>query len=105
MKWFKLAAEQGNASAQYNLGVMYFNGQGGPQNDETAVKWWRLAAKQGYDSAQLFLGFMYESGRGVPQNDKTAVKWFRLAAEQGKWQCPVQSGYDVRQRTRCSTEL
>ena len=44
-EWTPLA-EQGYASAQYNLGQMYRNGQGVPQNDKTAVKWYRLAAEQ-----------------------------------------------------------
>ena len=39
----KRLAEQGIAFAQYNLGVMYANGRGVPQNDAEAVKWYRLA--------------------------------------------------------------
>ena len=45
-------AEQGNANAQFNLGVMYNSGKGVPQDHKTAVKWWRLAAKQGNAIAQ-----------------------------------------------------
>ena len=81
-EWTPLA-EQGNAAAQGNLGVMYEKGQGVPRDDKTAVKWSRLAAKQGNAAAQGNLGVMYEKGQGVPQDDKTAVKWYRLAAEQG----------------------
>ena len=47
LREWKPLAEQGNASAQSNLGVMYERGQGVPQDDKTAVKWYRLAAKQG----------------------------------------------------------
>ena len=47
VKWYRLAAEQGDADAQYNLGVMYDNGQGVPQDYAEAVKWYRLAAEQG----------------------------------------------------------
>ena len=50
-EWQPLA-EQGYADAQYNLGWMYDNGQGVPQNDKTAVKWYRLAAEQGHTLAQ-----------------------------------------------------
>jgi len=46
-KWYLLAAEQGFANAQYNLGVMYANGEGVPEDDKQAVKWFRLAAEQG----------------------------------------------------------
>ena len=81
-EWTPLA-EQGNAVAQYNLGVMYENGRGVPQDDKTAVKWYRLSAEQGDAGAQSNLGVMYGNGQGVPQDDKTAVKWHRLAAEQG----------------------
>ena len=79
----RLLAEQGNPIAQYNLGIMYANGIGVPENDAEAVKWYRLAAEQGNASAQYNLGIMYDYGRGVPENDAEAVKWFRLAAEQG----------------------
>ena len=81
-EWTPLA-EQGNATAQYNLGLMFEKGRGVPQNYKTAVKWWKLAAQQGIARAQTNLGVMYEKGQGVSQNDKTAVKWYRLAAEQG----------------------
>ena len=59
--------------AQYNLGVMYENGRGVPQNDAEAVKWYRKAAEQGLASAQNNLGVMYANGEGVPQNDAEAV--------------------------------
>ena len=81
-EWTPLA-EAGDASAQFILGVMYFTGQGVPQDDAEAVKWYRLAADQGNANAQSFLGDMYESGKGVPQDDAEAVKWYRLAADQG----------------------
>jgi len=81
-EWEPLA-EQGDASVQFNLGQMYRNGKGVPQDDKTAVKWYRLAAEQGDADAQYDLGWMYEEGQGVPQDDKTAMKWYRLAAKQG----------------------
>jgi TPR repeat protein len=56
-------AEQGNAVAQYNLGVMYTAGQGVAQDDRVAVKWFRLGAEQGNPDAQANLGFMYDSGQ------------------------------------------
>jgi TPR repeat protein len=52
VKWWKLAAEQGIADAQFNLGLMYSTGQGVPQDNKTAVKWWKLAAEQGDAEAQ-----------------------------------------------------
>jgi TPR repeat protein len=81
-EWRPLA-EQGNAYAQSNLGVMYEGGQGITQDYKEAVKWYRLAAAQGVAGAQHNLGIMYDNGRGVTQDYTAAVKWYRLAAEQG----------------------
>ena len=80
--WLPLA-EQGHASAQFNLGLMYEYGQGVPQDYKEALKWYRLSAEQGIADAQFNLGVMYEDGLGVPQDDQEAVRWFRLSAEQG----------------------
>ena len=80
---FKPFAEQGDAYAQYNLGLMYDNGQGVLQDDKEAVKWYTKAAEQGYADAQYNVGVMYANGRGVLQDDKEAVKWYTKAAEQG----------------------
>ncbi len=81
-EWLPLA-EQGVAYAQFNLGVMYRNGQGVPQDDAETVKWYRKAAEQGVAGAQYNLGHMYDEGLGVRQDDARAVKWYRKAAEQG----------------------
>jgi uncharacterized protein len=81
-EWEPLA-KQGNASAQFNLGLMYDNGTGVLQDYKTAVKWYRLAAEQGIAPAQFNLGLMYANGTGVLQDYKTAVKWYRLSAKQG----------------------
>ena len=62
-------AEQGNASAQFNLGVKYYNGEGVPQDYKAAVKWYSLAAEQGLDKAQSNLGVMYNNGEGVIQDN------------------------------------
>ncbi len=76
-------AEQGDADAQFSLGVMYDKGRGVPQDDAEAVKWYREAAEWGVAEAQYKLGVMYDKGRGVPQDDAEGVKWSRKAAEQG----------------------
>ena len=83
VKWYRLAADQGSAAAQTNLGDIYDLGHGVPQNYAEAVKWYRLAADQGSAAAQNNLGALYASGHGVPQNYTEAVKWYRLAADQG----------------------
>jgi uncharacterized protein len=76
-------AEQGNASAQSNLGAMYANGLGVAQDYAQAVVWYRKAADQGNALAQFNLGVMYTNGRGVPQDYAQAGVWYRKAADQG----------------------
>ena len=82
-KEWKPLAEQGDASVQYNLGVMYDKGQGVPQNDAQAVYWFKKAAEQGDAKAQYNLGVMYNKGQGIAQNYTQAVYWYQKAAEQG----------------------
>ena len=62
IRLWRLAAEQGNAFAQYNLGDAYHYGEGVEQDYAEAVKWYRLAAEQGDEDAQLFLGDAYYYG-------------------------------------------
>src|SRR5262249_766171 len=76
-------ADQGDRAGQYNLGIMYREGQGVPRDDTEAAKWFRLAAEQGDAKAQHNLGNMYRVGQGVPQDYPEAAKWFRLAGDQG----------------------
>lgn len=65
---WKPLAEKGNVSAQYNLGLMYYDGQGVTQDYVRAVEWYRKAAKQGDADAQYNLGKMYSHGQGVIQD-------------------------------------
>ena len=76
-------AEQGYASAQFNLGLMYDKGHGVTQDYKQAVKWYRKAAEQGDADAQYNLAINYDNGQGVTQDYKQAVKWYRKSAEQG----------------------
>ena len=79
----KSLAEQGDALAQFNLGLMYDIGEGVPENDAEAVKWYRLAAEQGRADAQYNLGVMYATGEGVPENYLSAYVWQSVSAAQG----------------------
>lgn len=81
--WYRKTAEQGDAHAQYILGLMYFDGRGVARDDQQAEAWYRKAAEQGYSSAQVNLGLMHVSGRGVAKDDQQAVAWLRKAADQG----------------------
>ncbi|GHT40295.1 hypothetical protein AGMMS49921_01440 [Endomicrobiia bacterium] len=53
--WFKKSAEQGNAKAQYNLGLMYDKGEGVKQDYKEAVDWYKKAALQGHSDARTVL--------------------------------------------------
>ena len=83
LKEWKPLAEQGNAAAQYNLGVAYYKGKGVTQDYAEAVKWYRKAAEQGYADAQNNLGLMCYNGEGVLQDTIAAHMWFNIAAANG----------------------
>ena len=92
-KLMRVAADQGNSVAQYELGVMYDEGRGVIQDYKESVRWYRLSADQGDAGAQYNLGVSYEKGQGVTQDYKEAVKWYRLAADQGYAAAQVNLGY------------
>ena len=83
LRLWRTLAEEGNATAQYCIGLMYTEGKGVPQDDAVAVEWYRKAAEQGDANAQHDLGVMYFLGQGVPKDDAAAAAWYRKAAEQG----------------------
>lgn len=78
-KWYRKAAEQGDAEAQLNLGNAYFTGQGVKQDAAEAAKWYRKAADQGDPIAQNNLGICYEESSNYPQ----AMYWYKKAADKG----------------------
>jgi TPR repeat protein len=79
-KWFRMAAEKGHAKAQYWLGWLYHDGQGGITQDWTeAAKWYREAASQGNADAQYALGICFRHTLSVAET----VEWLRKAADQG----------------------
>jgi len=80
---WKPLAEQGDAEAQFYLGLLYRSGEGVEKNDRTALEWFTASAKQGYLDAQYNTGIMYMEGRGVAVSKRDAFKWWQLAAERG----------------------
>ena len=90
-EWQPLA-ELGNAAAQYNLGLLYANGQGVPQDYIHAWQWYEQAAAQGDASAQYNLGLLYANGQGVPQDDAQAGQWYAKAALQRHAKAQVDLG-------------
>ncbi len=92
----RLLAEQGDADAQFNLGIMYGDGRGVAQDYAEALQWYRKAAEQGYAKAQNNLGFMYSNGQGVPQDYAQAHMWYNLAASR----LPTGEGRDIAVNNR-----
>ena len=80
---FLTAAQDGLDLAQYNLGILYFTGQGVAQDLEQAFRWTEAAANQGHLNAQFNLGSLYLEGQGTRQNDVLGIDWFARAGHSG----------------------
>ena len=97
--WYQLAADQGHAKAQFEIGKMWYLGQAMPQhsvmaeNYRMAMRWYSRAANQGDANAQYHLGNMYLMGEGLLTNYKAAMRWFRLASKQDHAQAQRQLGH------------
>ncbi len=76
-------AAQGEAEAQYHMGMMARFGWGMDKDSAAAVRWLTEAARQNNPQAQAELGTMYRLGRGVPEDPKEAARWLTAAANSG----------------------
>lgn len=84
VKWWKKAAEAGDAIGACELSDVYLRGEGGvPRDTEEGIRWLRKSAEGGYRRCQWMLGKAYEKGKFVPKDMKEAVKWWKKAADQG----------------------
>jgi TPR repeat protein len=83
MSLWRPLAVQGNPTAQNNLGIMYLDGKGVPQNTSEAVRWLSLSAASGSSLGQNNLGGLYRDGKGVPRDANKAFQWFSASAAQG----------------------
>ena len=90
------SAEQGNALAQNNLGVMYAEGRGVSHDYSEAVKWLRRSAEQVNPAGEANFGMMYQNGRGVDRNYAEALGWYRKSAGQGDAVGLVRLGWMYR---------
>jgi uncharacterized protein len=71
---------KGNSNAQRALAVMYYRGEGIPQDYREAAKWFVVSAEQGNAGAQYDLGVIHYEGEGTPQDYKKAHMWWNIAA-------------------------
>jgi len=84
LKEWRPLAEQGNARAQFWLGVLYEHGRGVTQDKAEAAKWYRKSAEQGNADAQYWLGVLYgNGGEGVLQDRVAAHMWLNIAVANG----------------------
>ena len=83
VRWWKRAAEQGDVTAEGNLGTAYGLGMGVPKDEVESVRWHTKAAENGNAASQFSLGMFYLQGAGVPKDEAEGVKWLRKSAEQG----------------------
>mmetsp|Transcript_13917 Transcript_13917/g.23596 ORF Transcript_13917/g.23596 Transcript_13917/m.23596 type:complete len:160 (-) Transcript_13917:257-736(-) len=96
---YRLAGENGFAQAQFSLGELYSQGEGGlPVDANEAAKWYKLAANQGHRKALYVLGLMTEYGDGgIEQSGRIACRLYALAAAQGHSQAHFQLGVILAQ--------
>lgn len=77
------AAEGNSAEAQFQLGLMMVQGQGGPQDDAGARAMFEKAAAQGHIDAMIWAGSLAETGRGGARDTAVAKSYFSKAAALG----------------------
>jgi TPR repeat protein len=75
--------ERGDVRAMNNIGLLYANGHGVPQDYKEALKWWRMASERGNAWAMNSIGDLYENGQGVEQSYAEALDWYGRAAQVG----------------------
>jgi TPR repeat protein len=84
MAYYHSAAEKGNLSAQFNLGINHLGGRyGAEKSPDEAIFWFRKAAEKGHVRSQYWLGHCYLNGNGVTSDSSQAFKWFFKSAESG----------------------
>jgi len=111
LRWYTLAAAQGDPCALNNLGAMYGNAFGVPKDMVEAVKWYRLSADQGLSTAQFNLAECLLYGNGVKEDAEEAARWLHLAVKQGHIEalCELGTlyrwGHGVEKRIAIAAEM
>ncbi len=86
-------AEDGDADAQFNLGILHDTGQGVPQDYGRAARWYGLAGDQNHPTALYNLGLLYFEGKGVERDRTRALEFYRRAARHGDADAFSSIGY------------
>jgi len=93
---WQASADEGNACAQYNVGIQYETGELIVQNYVEAARWFEKAAKQGLAGAQFNLGNYRKLGQGVVQSEVEATRWYKKAAAQGHLEAQNSLGFQYQ---------
>lgn len=83
LKCLGRAAHNGNTDAQYQIGIMYLEGEGMQASPEDAAYWFRKAAQNGHAPSQFEIGNCFLQGIGVQPDERMAAEWFWRGAEGG----------------------
>jgi TPR repeat protein len=83
MRWYQLAADQGERFAPFNLAQLYRTGRAGVRDLAKAVEHYSMSAERGYGEAQFSLGVMYFEGSGTAVDMKMAKYWWEQARSNG----------------------
>ncbi len=82
-RFFQKSASKGYAPAQYNLGIMYLNGQGVAKDVQKAISNFMLASDQNYANAQFQIGNLYFKGQEIPKDLDRALSFYTSACNNG----------------------
>jgi TPR repeat protein len=88
----ELAAELGDANAQFEFARMLLTGNGIAKDPVKALEWMKKAAAQNHADALGGVGYFYAKGVAVPEDDKEAIVWFRKGAERGSTKAQLNLG-------------
>jgi len=80
LKWYRKAAENGHAQAQYVMGKFYYTGEALPKDQVEAFRWWRKAAENGHPRSTFNIGVMCFLGHGADKDYAEATRWFQARA-------------------------
>ena len=93
LRWFQKAADRGNATAQFYIGMMYENGSGVSRNYDEAMRSYLKAVDQDYVTAFIYIGSMYIRGEGRKQDIPEGLQWYKKAADRGYAPADYAIGY------------
>jgi TPR repeat protein len=80
LEWLRKSADRGNCDAMRDIGYLYENGMGVPEDDAEALKWYTKAADLGEPFAMESIGDLYHNAKGVPLDNAKALDWYKKSA-------------------------